>query len=189
MSLPVVEILSWEQVHFDAKQGNFVSINSFFSHCKEFRHVAFLCQKEKLFTLIEKEHKFIEAQISKFDDEELVDNKDVIFEEHKLEDEVISLSYFMQEEDCDMIPLVENIDHEVPSKLIVIEKLIDIDEITILNSSLVEKDNFYEFPYVFDHEKSMICYRLKLGRVWCFLTLIWRKTCVLVFMLVILMWI
>ena len=69
--IPIVEVFFLEQVQSDIKQGNFVPIYSC-SHYKEIGHVTFLCPKEKLFTLIEEEDKFIEKQIPKFDDRELV---------------------------------------------------------------------------------------------------------------------
>ena len=54
----LVENFFGEEVQSDLKQGNFVSIDS-------------------CFNLIEKENKMIEELISKFDDGELVDNKDL----------------------------------------------------------------------------------------------------------------
>ena len=75
---PFLEKIFWEQVHFDAKQGNFVPSDSVYFHCKEFGHVISLCQKQKLFTLIEEENKFIKEQVPKFDDRELVDSKNVL---------------------------------------------------------------------------------------------------------------
>ena len=50
------------------------------------------------------------------------------------------------------MPLVEKIEHKKPSKQIVLEESVNIKKLTILNSSLVEKGNFYEFPYVIDHK-------------------------------------
>ena len=98
----------------NVNQGNFMPIDNC-SHCKDFGLVTSMCPKEKLlftsmcakeklFTLVEiGEDKFIEEQIPKFDDEELVDSKYVftcedkciILEEHKLKDEIISLPCLM----------------------------------------------------------------------------------------------
>ena len=38
------------------------------------------------------------------------------------------------------------------SKWTVLKKLIDIEELTVLNSSLMEKGNFYELLYIINHE-------------------------------------
>ena len=85
MPIPVVEVPFFEQVQSNAKQkqGNFMSIDSVCSHYKEFGHIISLCQKQKLFTLIEEEDKFIKKQIPKFNNRELVDNKDVLICEDK----------------------------------------------------------------------------------------------------------
>ena len=49
------------------------------------------------------------------------------------------------------MPLVEKIEHKKPNKQ-VLEGYTDIEKLTVLNSLLVEKDNFYELSYVINHE-------------------------------------
>ena len=65
---------------------------------------------------------------------------------------MISLSCYIQEESNDVMPLVEKIEHNERSKQNVLEKFIDIKKFMVLNSSLVEKSNFYELSYVINHE-------------------------------------
>ena len=79
----LVEIFSGELVQFDVKQGNVIPIDNC-SYYKDFGHVTSMFPKEKLFTLVEiGKGKFIEEHIPKFDNEELVDSKDVFTCEEK----------------------------------------------------------------------------------------------------------
>ena len=101
------------------KQDNFVSIDS--------------CSN-----LIEEEDKLIEEPIPKFDDEELVDNKNlicddkcIIIEEHH---KLICLPCLMNKNGCDEVPLIEKIEHENP-----LEKFINMKELANLGALEIEK--------------------------------------------------
>ena len=123
-SILVVEVPSLEQVKSEVKQVNFVPIDYVCLNCQEFGHITFLCPKEKLFTLVEaNEDKFVDKKIPKFDDRELVNNKEnvlccedkgVILKEYKLKKDVIFLSCSMNGEGCDKMPLIDKIEHEMP---------------------------------------------------------------------------
>ena len=104
----------------NVKQGNFMLIDSYSNLIEE------------------EEDKLIEELIPKFDDGELVDNKNIICddkciiveEQHKL----ICLPCSMNENGCDEVPLIEKIEHEKP-----LEKFINMKKLAGLGTLEIEK--------------------------------------------------
>ena len=153
----LLKFLFLEQVQSEIKQGNFVPIDRVCLNCQEFGHITFLCPKEKLFTLVEAdEDKFVDKKIPKFDDRELVNNKEnvlscedkgVILKEHKLIEDMISLSCSMNEDDCEEMPLIAKIEHEMP-----LEIFINMKELANLGALKIKKGNFQELSYVVNFE-------------------------------------
>ena len=92
-SIPFEKVPLLNQVQFDSLHGDFILIDCVLFqlsrvqvchfNCQEFRYATFLCPSGKIFTWIEEKDKLIEDPILKFDDGELVDNKNVLTCEDK----------------------------------------------------------------------------------------------------------